>query len=74
MDENFELEVTFKLKYQAKPEDYFETHGEIGEETPYRMARIDAQNFYDDPELLLERFVSSDKSELTVAPVMRFED
>lgn len=74
MEEGFELEVTFKLKYQANPIDYFGTQGQIGEETPYRMARIDAQNFYNDPELLADRLLTSDKAEITVAPIVRLED
>jgi hypothetical protein len=66
MEEGFELEVTFKLKYKANPKNY-------DTDDPYLMARIDAEAFADDPDAAFSRFAESDETEITVAPVVRYE-
>lgn len=72
--EGIELEVVFKIKYKADPKQYV-LYSDDGEEPDaYEMSRIDAENFVNDPELLFERLVSSSESEITVAPVCRFND
>lgn len=78
MQEGFELEVVFKLRYFAKPENYMlyleSENLEITDQTPYLMAAIDASNFAADPEMLFERLVTTSDSEITVAPIVRLDD
>lgn len=71
--EGYELEVIFKLKYKADPAHYDveDTNPDV---LPYKMARVDAEAFVEDPDAAFAKFVSSNETEITVAPVVHFDE
>ena len=70
--QGYELELVFKLKYKADP--YHYVSDDPSENiTPYVCARIDAEAFANDPDAAFAKFLEDANTEITVAPIIRYE-
>jgi hypothetical protein len=68
--EGYELELTIRVRYKVDPKNYIVADN--GDDiTAYELARIDAGNFRDDPEMMFDMLV--EKGVLTVAPIVTFD-